>query len=72
MQSFLPTKKEKFILVCFHSETTNLDSLNNQLRQIEKVLYKIKKKIIITYPNSDPGSEIIIDFFKKVVSKKKI
>ncbi len=71
LQSFLPTKKEKFILVCFHSETTNLHSLKNQLRQIEKVLFKIKKKIIITYPNSDPGSEIIIDFFKKVISKKK-
>ena len=71
IKSFLTTKKEKFILVCFHSETTNLDSLKNQLLQIEKVLLKLKKKIIITYPNSDPGSEEIINFFRKITSKKK-
>ena len=29
------------------------------------------KKIIITYPNSDPGSEKIINFFNKLVFKNK-
>ena len=71
LKKFILKNNEKFVLVCFHSETTNLVNLKKQLREIENVLRKINKKIIITYPNSDPGSGEIINFFKKIVSKNK-
>lgn len=71
IKKFLFTKNEKFILVCLHSETTNLKDLPKQLIEIEKVLKKIKYKIIITYPNADPGSDKIINFFKKLTFKNK-
>lgn len=64
-------KKKKFILVCLHSETTNLKDLPKQLKEVEKVLKKIKYKIIITFPNADPGSDKIINFFKKLTFKNK-
>lgn len=63
--------KKKFILVCLHSETTNLKDLPKQLKEVEKVLKKIKYKIIITFPNADPGSDKIINFFKKLTFKNK-
>ena len=71
LKKFILANNEKFVLICFHPETTNLENLRKQLNEIKVVLNKIKEKIIITYPNSDPGSKEIINFFKKIVSKKK-
>tara|TARA_Y100000746_G_C15445403_1_gene424753 strand:+ start:77 stop:1231 length:1155 start_codon:yes stop_codon:yes gene_type:complete len=71
LKKFIIKNNEKFVLVCFHPETTNLENLKKQLKEIKIVLNKIKKKIIITYPNSDPGSKEIINFFKTMVSKNK-
>ena len=67
LKKFIIKNNEKFVLVCFHPETTNLDNLKKQLKEIKIVLNKIKKKIIITYLNSDPGSKEIINFFKKLI-----
>ena len=71
INKFIFNTKKKYILFCFHPETTNLKKLNTQLKELKKVLLKIQYKIIITYPSSDPGSEKIISFFKKMVSKNK-
>lgn len=74
IKNFLKNNERKFVLVCFHPETNNLKDLNFQLKILKKVINKINFKIVITYPNSDPGSKEIIDFFKKITknNEKKI
>jgi len=68
---FIKYDLKEYFLVCFHSETTNLKNLKKQLDVMGEVLLSLKKKIIITYPNSDPGSQKIIKFFSSLVSKNK-
>jgi len=74
IKNFLSKKEKKFVLVCFHSETNNLKGLKKQLKILGETINNIRHKIIITYPNSDPGSKDIINYFKKITkeNQKKI
>lgn len=58
--------KKKYILVCFHSETNNLKSLDKQLNCISQIIKKININFVITYPNTDPGCLKIIKCFKNL------
>tara|TARA_B110000003_G_scaffold273722_1_gene312067 strand:+ start:1395 stop:2540 length:1146 start_codon:yes stop_codon:yes gene_type:complete len=58
--------KKKYILVCFHSETNNLKSLEKQLNCISQIIKKININFVITYPNTDPGCLKIIKCFKNL------
>lgn len=53
-----------YILVCIHPETQNLKEIELQINNLIKVLKQLDMKQIITYPNSDPGSDIIIKNLK--------
>ena len=66
IKTFLSRDEKNFALICFHPETNNLESLKKQLEVIGGVINCIKFKIVITYPNSDPGSKEIINYFKKI------
>ena len=60
--------KNQYILVCFNSETRALKSIKRDLVELFKFLKNKKNKNlkkILTYPNSDPGSQIIIDEINK-------
>ena len=61
--------KNKYILLCFHSETNNLKDLDKQLDCISKIIKKININFVITYPNSDPGCLKIIKTFKNLKKK---
>lgn len=61
--------KNKYILMCFHSETNRLSGLKKQLDCLVDVVKMSDINFIITYPNSDPGSEFII---KKLKELKKL
>ncbi len=62
-------KKKKYILLCFHSETNNLNSLDRQLECLSKVIERINFNFVITYPNTDPGCIQIISKFKNLKKK---
>ena len=70
--SFVNSEKIKkftiydYVLVCFHSETNNLKSLDSQLSCIQSVIEKTNVNFVITYPNSDPGCLKIIKKFKNL------
>ena len=62
-------KFDKTILICCHPEISKKQNkilINNLLRVLKN--YK-NINIIFTYPNSDPGSEYIVEKFKKFIKK---
>ena len=61
--------KKKYIFLCFHPETNNLNELDTQLNCLSKVIEKIDLNFLITYPNSDPGCIKIINKFKYLEKK---
>lgn len=49
------------LLVTFHPVTLELDQLSYQLQNLIEALEETGKKVIITYPNADTGSQTIIE-----------
>ncbi len=62
-------KKKDYILVCLNPETRALDEIQNHTEQLIKFLSKRIELKVFTYPNSDPGCDIIISSFKKFSEK---
>ncbi len=61
-------KKNNYILICLNPETRALSNLKKDIKELLKFL-KLRKEIkIFTYPNSDPGCELIISSFQKFTS----
>ena len=74
----LPTKEglakyydmqfEKYAILIFHPVTTELDDLENQISELVSAAIDSKRNYVVIYPNNDPGSEIILDIYKKLES----
>ena len=62
-------KFSNYGLVLFHSVTNELFNLESETKIFLNTLVKSKKNYVIIYPNNDPGSDIIINQFKKIKSK---
>ena len=72
----LPTKEglkkyydmqfEKYAILIFHPVTTELDDLENQTNELVSGAIDSKRNYVIIYPNNDPGSEIILNVYKKL------
>lgn len=60
----------KIFLVTFHPVTLELDKTEYYVENITNALSAYDAEIIITYPNSDPGSRIIIERLKKFAGEK--
>lgn len=61
-------EKNNYILICLNPETRSLSNLKKDIQELLKFL-KLRKEIkIFTYPNSDPGCELIISSFQKFTS----
>lgn len=56
---------EDTLLVTYHSVTHEIEKLSYQIENLIKALSKINKKMIITYPNSDNGSKLIIEMLEE-------
>ena len=71
------TKKIKFncnnqyAFLTYHPTSDELDKTRKNLDLIEKVIKKENLNLIITYPNSDLGNNLIINYFKKKFINKK-
>lgn len=59
------------LLVTYHPVTLELEQLAFQMDNITRALLGHKGTIIITYPNSDDGSELIIRKWEEFVKKRK-
>lgn len=76
MKKDLPTKEglkkyydmqfEKYAILIFHPVTTELDDLENQTNELVAGVIDSKRNYVIIYPNNDPGSEIILNVYKKL------
>ena len=76
MKKDLPTKEglkkyydmqfEKYAILIFHPVTTELDDLENQTNELVSGAIDSKRNYVIIYPNNDPGSEIILNVYKKL------
>ncbi len=62
--------KKKTLLVTFHPVTRELNKTKVYIRNLLHVLNALDENIIITYPNSDPASAIIIEEVKRCVCRK--
>lgn len=56
---------QKTLLVTYHPVTLEIEALENQIENLIAALSNYQGTKIITYPNSDDGSELIISKLKK-------
>jgi UDP-N-acetylglucosamine 2-epimerase (hydrolysing) len=61
---------EKYSLFVYHSVTTNLHNLLNNIQQIIETLVKSEKNYIVIYPNNDAGSDVIIEELELLRQKR--
>ena len=63
-------KFEKYVILLWHPVTSRIDTLKNDTNKIIKFIKKSKENYLVIYPNNDPGSNLIIDCYKKNKNKK--
>ena len=56
-------------ILVWHPVTSNIKFLKKETTKLLKFLQKLKRKVIIIYPNNDPGNKLILDCYKKIKSK---
>ncbi len=61
---------EKTLLVTYHPVTLELDQVSYQIANLIEALRNYNDDILITYPNSDNGGDIIIEEWKKFAKEK--
>jgi len=62
-------KFEKYAILLWHPVTSSVDSLKNDTKKILKFVNESGENFLVIYPNNDPGSNIIIDCYKKNKNK---
>lgn len=62
---------KRTLLVTYHPVTLELAELESQMDNLTQALSNYKGTIIITYPNSDDGSELIIRKWKEFAKERK-
>tara|TARA_B100000575_G_scaffold291501_1_gene297601 strand:+ start:3639 stop:4784 length:1146 start_codon:yes stop_codon:yes gene_type:complete len=60
-----------YCLLTFHPVTLELANINSQLKNLIKAIKEHKLNVIVTYPNSDPRHNIIINTLEKQFKNKK-
>lgn len=66
INSYIPElARNEFALMTFHSATVSSDKIGEVMEEAIKFILAKKIKVLITYPNSDPGYEEIIDIINK-------
>jgi UDP-N-acetylglucosamine 2-epimerase (hydrolysing) len=63
-------KFDEYAILAWHPVTSKVRYLKNETTKLLKFLQKIKRKIIIIYPNNDPGNKLILDCYRKLKNNK--
>jgi len=64
-------KFKKFAILIWHSVTSELKDLEENTKKLIKFINTLDINFIVIYPNNDPGSNIIINCYKKNLLKEK-
>ncbi len=60
---------DSYALFIYHSVTTELDKMENNIKNVVSALIKSDKNYVVSYPNNDTGSDIILREFKRLENK---
>ena len=63
-------KFKNYIILIWHPVTSELNNLNNNTKKLMNYLSKIGEKVIVIFPNNDPGSKIIVNNYKNILEIK--
>jgi UDP-N-acetylglucosamine 2-epimerase (hydrolysing) len=63
-------KFKKYAILLWHPVTSRIDTLKNDTKKILKFVKESGENFLVIYPNNDPGSNLIIDCYKKNKNKK--
>ena len=63
-------KYNDYAIFLWHPVTSKIENLKNDTNRILKFIKTLNKNFIIIYPNNDPGSNLIIESYKKINNKK--
>ena len=58
-----------FVLITLHPTTNKNENLEKDMKIFLRSIIKLNFQFVITYPNQDPESEVIIKYFKQFLSK---
>jgi len=58
-----------YSLVLFHSVTTELDSLADDVAKLVNALIQSDKNYVVVYPNNDAGTDFIFEEYKKLFNR---
>lgn len=61
---------EKYSVFIFHPVVTELESLENQTKEVISALIESNLNYIVIFPNNDPGSDLIINEITKLQNNK--
>ncbi len=64
-------KFKKYALLLWHPVTSRVNSLKKETTKILNFLKKYPQNFVIIYPNNDPGTQIILNSYKKIANIKK-
>jgi len=56
----------KYGIILFHSVTTELSEISSQVKSLVDVVINSKRNFVVIYPNNDPGSDIILEEYKRL------
>jgi len=59
-----------YAIFLWHPVTSKIKTLKEDTRRILKFAKKLNENFIVIYPNNDPGSNLIIDCYKKINNEK--
>ena len=56
---------DKYAIIIYHSVTTELNDIKRQVNDLVEKVIDSTLNFVVIYPNNDPGSEIILEDYKK-------
>ena len=62
-------KFDNYVILAWHPVTSKVSSLKMETVKLLNFLQKLKRKIIVIYPNNDPGNKVILDCYKRLKNK---
>jgi len=63
-------KYHEYAIFVWHPVTSKIETLREDTNNILKFIKTLNENFIVIYPNNDPGSNLIIDCYKKINNRK--
>ena len=63
-------KFNNYCILIWHPVTSQIKTLKNDTIKLLDFMKELRRNVVVIYPNNDPGSEIILNCFKKFKNEK--